>query len=154
MHSIAFNMNTGNMCNGIAPLPDPDIDGAACKKHVKRVRKILRRVMDPFMLPDREFIKKFRLTKPVARELMVDLRPYVYDGGHGNGLRFETKVRPDLNCTVINKYLVSTSFTCKIHVIHVPRCLLRFTFMHMAPTSNKLEKALFTALVEAQLGSV
>lgn len=43
-------------------------------------------------MPDKEFIKKFRLSKPLVRELIEDLTPFIEFGGHGGAVSIETKV--------------------------------------------------------------
>ena len=53
--------------------------------------------MDPVqMLPDRAFIKKFRLSKALFKDLVEDLSPFIYFGGHGGALSAETKVMMSL----------------------------------------------------------
>ena len=64
------------------PLPEGG-DDAASYRYMKEVRKKLRNLIDPFLLPDFEFIKKFRLSKCLVRELIQDVSPYIAFGGHG-----------------------------------------------------------------------
>lgn len=64
----------------------------AAYRHMKELRKRLRSIVEPFDLPNKEFIKKFRLSKVLVRELINDLTPYIAFGGHGGAVSIETKV--------------------------------------------------------------
>ena len=76
------------------PFPEEGGD-AASYRHIRNVCKALRSLVDPFLLPEKAFIKKFRLSKPLVRELIEDLTPFIAFGGHGGAVSVETKV-PEL----------------------------------------------------------
>lgn len=59
---------------------------------VRGARRHLREIVNPFRLPDKEFIRKFRLSKVLARQLIEDLSPFIHFGGHGGAVSVETKV--------------------------------------------------------------
>ena len=61
------------------PLP-AGVDDRTSYCHLKKVRKTLREVIDPFLLPDKAFMKEFRLSKPLVRDLIEDLRPFIHFG--------------------------------------------------------------------------
>lgn len=56
------------------------------------MRGKLRKDIKPFELPDKVFVKKFRLGKDDVRELMEDVRPYLGDSTRAGAITLENKV--------------------------------------------------------------
>ena len=73
------------------PLPQEGGD-AASYRYIRELRSRLRSMVDPFHLPDGEFVRNFRLSKQLVREVIEDITPFMYFGGHGGALSIETKV--------------------------------------------------------------
>lgn len=61
--------------------------------HIRKVRKLMRSLIDPFTLPTIEFLKRFRLSKPLVIQLIRDLRPYIKESERRGSLSIETKVK-------------------------------------------------------------
>lgn len=55
-------------------------------------------------LSDRKFIKTFRLSKELVRELITLLEPFVVQGHRSNSLTLEEKVSHVLSVIVMNQY--------------------------------------------------
>jgi len=66
------------------------VDGSTTE--INRARKTLRAIINPLYLPPHEFRKKFRLSKPLVRQLILDLKPFLASGGHGRAISPEIKV--------------------------------------------------------------
>ncbi|KAK3923635.1 Putative nuclease, partial [Frankliniella fusca] len=60
--------------------------------HIRKVRKLMRSLIDPFTLPTIQFLKRFRLSKPLVVQLIRDLRPYIKESERRGSLSIETKV--------------------------------------------------------------
>jgi len=69
---------------------------ATTKNQRKRARMQLRKNCDPFNLDEAEFVKRYRLTKDLVRNLCDELRPLMKNPRRSTDLSVETKV---------NKYL-------------------------------------------------
>lgn len=61
--------------------------------YLSRVRKAeLRDYSNPFSVPDKEFIKYFRLSKPLARALIAEVTPFLPVAQRATAIPPHTKV--------------------------------------------------------------
>lgn len=62
----------------------------------RQKRRLTREQSDPFYLEDREFIKRYRLSKQLVLELCDELRPLMKNPSKSTDLTVETKVKVKL----------------------------------------------------------
>lgn len=65
-------------------------EDAQRRYELKLERRILRERLDPLNLPNKEFIKLFRLNKEMYQHLLHELTPLLQDGQRNSKLSVET----------------------------------------------------------------
>lgn len=69
-----------------------EFDVAAARTQARKKNIIARRIWDAFSMSDRQFIKRYRLSKKLTRQLISELTPHMPPTLRSDGLDAETKV--------------------------------------------------------------
>ncbi|KAI4466824.1 nucleotidase-related [Holotrichia oblita] len=62
------------------------------RQHLKIQRRVLRDTSDPFQMPDKNFIKHFRLSKELTMYLINELRPFLRNGERSTAISIEKQI--------------------------------------------------------------
>ncbi|KAK9679340.1 DDE superfamily endonuclease [Popillia japonica] len=101
------------------------IENQEVKAENARFQRKLYQYQNGFNISDRQFVKKFRLTKQLARNLIELVRPYVRDSTRESSISVETKVLVTLNFLGTGCYQlpIGTNEHLSVSQSSVSRCI-------------------------------